>query len=89
LDKDGKSDSDGDGISDLDEYLNGTDPTSMPGDINQDKQVDLTDAILVLQIMSGITPNGTTNKGADVNGDGKIGMEEVVYILQVVSGLRP
>jgi len=88
LDGNGTGDFDGDGISDLDEYLNGTDPTSMPGDINQDKQADLSDAILVLQIMSGITPSGTTNKGADVNGDGKIGLEEVIYILQMVAELR-
>jgi hypothetical protein len=58
------------------------------GDINGDDQVNLSDAILTLQVLSGISVSETVNIDADVNGDGRIGMEEVIYILQVVSGLR-
>ena len=57
------------------------------GDINDDVSVDLTDAILALQIVAGLNPDGA-HLNADVNGDGKIGIEEVVYILQHVALLR-
>ena len=95
-------DSDEDGWSDGEEDIsrNGqvdpgesdpNDPQSKPvqkGDVNGDGNVDLTDAILAVQIVSGITPTQAVYAGADVNGDGKIGIEEVIYILQVISGLR-
>ena len=58
------------------------------GDIDGDGDVDLTDAIIALQVLAGIEPTSTVHKEADVNGDGKIGMEEVIYILHEVSGLR-
>lgn len=55
-------------------------------DINGDGQVDLTDAILCLQVLSGLAPDGI-RLTADVNGDGKIGMAEAIYSLQKVAGL--
>ena len=62
------------------------------GDINGDGDVNLTDAILALQVISGMNPIGVrsdyASSGADVNEDGKIGLEEVIYTLQVVSELR-
>lgn len=61
---------------------------SISGDINNDGSAGLTDAILALQVISGIEPSTTVHKEADVNGDGKIGIEEVIYILQKISGLR-
>lgn len=54
--------------------------------------MNLTDAILALQVISGMNPIGVrsdyASSGADVNEDGKIGLEEVIYTLQVVSELR-
>ncbi|NJL59315.1 MAG: hypothetical protein HC887_06390 [Desulfobacteraceae bacterium] len=51
--------------------------------------MDLADAVLTLQILSGIhTGNQTISQDADVNGDGKIGIEELIYILQKTAGLR-
>ena len=63
-------------------------PNYFSGDINKDGQVNLTDAILVLQVMAGVEPASTIHKQADVNGAGKIGLDEVIYILQEVCGLR-
>jgi YD repeat-containing protein len=57
------------------------------GDINDDGKVDLTDAILSLQVLSGMLPN-SINTAADVNGDGKIGMSEAIYVMQKIAGLR-
>ena len=57
------------------------------GDINGDDNVDLTDAILALQVVASMGP-APVYSSADVNADGKIGTEEVIYILQKVSGLR-
>lgn len=60
---------------------------AVPGDVNGDGFVTLTDAIIALKVSIGQGP-AWVNKGADVNGDGKIGMAEVVYILQKAAGLR-
>ena len=57
------------------------------GDINDDGNVNLTDAILALQVMAELQP-ATVYKEADVNGDGNIGAAEAIYILQRLSGLR-
>lgn len=60
------------------------------GDINKDGSVNLADAILALQVASGMTPTGirTDYAAVDVNGDNKIGLQELIYILQYVAGLR-
>jgi hypothetical protein len=61
------------------------------GDVNKDGQVNLTDAILALQVDAGMAPSVRTDyaaSGVDVNGDNKIGLQEVIYILQVVAGFR-
>jgi hypothetical protein len=50
-----------------------------------DKIVDLADAILALQIVSGISP---AVQFFDVNNDGKIGIEEAIYILQKIANIR-
>jgi len=66
--------------------------TLRKGDINGDVKVNLTDAILALQVVAGMNPTGIRSdyetSGADVNGDGRIGLAEVVYILQYVGGFR-
>jgi len=54
------------------------------GDINMDGQIDLTDAFLIFQILTGISPEGTINLTADVDGDGKIGLKDITYIIQHV-----
>jgi len=59
----------------------------IPGDVNYDGHITLTDAILALQITTGITPLQAVFKEADVSGDGKIGLEEVIYALGVVAGI--
>lgn len=60
----------------------------IPGDVNNDLLVNLTDAIMAMQIISGVAPSQTVHKDADVNHDGKIGMEEVIFILQKTAGMR-
>jgi enamine deaminase RidA (YjgF/YER057c/UK114 family) len=67
-------------------------PPGLPGDINADEFISLDDAILGLQVVSGLNPNGIrpdyVGAKIDVSGDRKIGLEEVIYILQTVAGLR-
>lgn len=62
------------------------------GDIAVDGLVNLTDAILAMKVMSGVSPNGLrsdyTSSGVDANNDGKVGLPEVVYILQNMAGVR-
>jgi hypothetical protein len=64
-------------------------PNAAPGDLNLDGIIDLTDAIIALQVMSGITPLNQPQMGyADINQDGHIGLPEAIYVLQEVAGLR-
>jgi len=59
------------------------------GDVNSDSNVNLADAILVLQVLCGVdTGDDTVKIDADVNGDGKLGLEEAIYALQIVSGVK-
>jgi hypothetical protein len=61
-------------------------------DSDGDGSVDLTGAVLALQVLSGVNPAGIPLgyplSGADFNGDGKIGIEEMIYILQRAASLR-
>lgn len=90
LDRDGTGDYDNDGFTNDQEYESGTDPTikqGEDGDLNNDHNVTIADAIVALKIVCGVNP-GPFSLGADINGDGKIGLEEVVFIIQKVSDLR-
>ena len=62
------------------------------GDLNNDNAVKLEDAIIALQVISGVTPSQVrldyVSSGVDVDGDNKIGLPEVLYILQSVAGTR-
>jgi len=84
------ADSDGDGCSDGSEILGGRNPnlSDPQGDLDLDCTIDLEDAIIALQVMTGTASAAAVHIEADVNNDGKIGLQEVVYILQEVSGLR-
>jgi hypothetical protein len=62
----------------------------MQGDVNNDRLVDLADAILCLQMMAGMDMDGIpVNIAGDVNNNGRIGAEEAIFVLQSISGLRP
>ena len=77
-------------------------PDCTPGDINGDTLVDLRDAIVALQTMSGydtqdnmIRPEYEYNAyhaygavDADINGDNRVGMDELIYILEVIAEQR-
>ena len=64
-------------------------PNAAPGDLNLDGIIDLTDAIIALQVISGISTLNQPQMGyADINQDGRIGLPEAIYVLQEVAGLR-
>jgi len=50
------------------------------GDMNQDGDVDLKDAVLVFQTLTQTVSN--ICKKTDINGDDKIGFEELIFILK-------
>ncbi len=60
----------------------------LPGDLDDNGTVDLTDAVLGLQLLSGLTPAKPLYKQADVDGNGHLGLPEVVYILQRAAEIR-
>ncbi|MCK9362911.1 MAG: hypothetical protein M0P74_04860 [Syntrophales bacterium] len=69
-------------------------PTPVPnyGDINNDGQVDLADAVLALQVMTGISSSGLRTDyatcGVDVDCNASIGTAEVLHNLQRAADLR-
>ncbi len=58
------------------------------GNINGSKAIDLADAILLLQIMSGEASPTEIYIDADVDGDGTFDSSDLIYIIQLVGGLR-
>jgi len=54
------------------------------GDINNDRKINIDDAIVALKIFVGIDPITVIYKDADANGDGKIGIEEAIFVLQKI-----
>ncbi len=64
--------------------------SDIPGDINNDKTVSLSDAVLALKLIS-FTDVGSENIqiSADVNQDQKIGLPEAVYILKKIATAVP
>ena len=64
-------------------------PNAAPGDLNLDGSVDLADAIIALQVMSGASTTGYPQINySDVNQDSRIGMPEAIFVLQKLLGLR-
>jgi len=57
------------------------------GDANWDGEVNLADAILTLQTITGVDGGDTENR-SDVNGDNRVGLEEIIYILQRIVEIR-
>jgi subtilisin family serine protease len=58
----------------------------LPGDINGDGIVDISDSILPLQVLSSSSSNKASLYG-DINGDHLIGIEEVIYGMRFSAGL--
>jgi len=64
-------------------------PPALTGDMNNDGEVDLKDAVIALQLLTRIVPSELDIKlQTDCNSDSKIGMEEIVFILQKTGGIR-
>jgi sugar lactone lactonase YvrE len=58
------------------------------GDINDDSHVNMSDAILAMQVMCGMIPAASVHPSAAVIGDSAIGLPEAIYILQKAAGVR-
>ena len=69
-----------------DNYLNPQ--SNIPGDINSDWTVNMTDLIITLQICAGVDPGASVNLGADVDGDNHLGMPEAIFILEKIAGMN-
>jgi hypothetical protein len=60
---------------------------AMKGDVNLDGAVDLTDVILLFQVICGARSTDI-HWTSDVNNDDRLGLADVLYILQRTAGLR-
>ena len=63
-------------------------PNPLKGDIDNSGYITLKDAIMVLQITSGMNTSTPVFTSAEASGDNKIGTAEAIYILQCISELR-
>lgn len=77
-------DTDNDGISNIDEFLNDTSPVIKQGDIDGDSNITLKDAIVGLRVLTLNADNQSITKNADVNGDNMIGIAEVLFVLNIL-----
>jgi len=68
--------------------LSATEPAAVVIDVNGDSAMDLVDAILLLQVLSGVEPSEALVVDADLNDDGQVGLAEVIYMLQAVGDVR-
>lgn len=55
------------------------------GDLNGDGEVNLTDVIVGLQILSGKAVSGNISTTVDFNGDGKLGIPETINAMSIIS----
>lgn len=76
-------DADNDGYSNLEEYLNNTNPLPTCGDLNDDINIDLADLIMSLKLLAGLEIIEIRN--GFCAGNSTIDMGEALYILQEVS----
>jgi alpha-tubulin suppressor-like RCC1 family protein len=65
----------------------------LPGNISDDPSVDMQDAIIALQVLSGLDVSSVIRtdypiSGVDIDGDRKVGLAEAIYILQKLVELR-
>jgi hypothetical protein len=62
----------------------------VPGDLNGRDGANLVDAVLGLQVLSGLPVTdireGYSTSGADVDGNGRVGFPEVLYVLRLTAG---
>ena len=59
----------------------------LPGDINDDAEVNIGDVLLGAQVLAGINPGAPVCKNADTNNDGVLDQKDMLFILQDISGL--
>jgi hypothetical protein len=83
-------DGDGDGLAvcDIGAYEFGSVLFVERGDIDNDGNIGLSDAILALQVLANLQPPSDVYIEADLNSDWKIGLEETICVLQKISGIR-
>ena len=62
-------------------------PTGMPGDVNGDGDVDITDVVAIANHVMGDTPPGFVLDNADMNADGDVDITDVVAMANSVMGV--
>ena len=61
--------------------------TGLPGDVNGDGDVDVTDVVALANHVMGDTPEGFILSNADLNGDGEVDVTDVVALANSVMGV--
>ena len=61
---------------------------AMPGDVNGDGKVTITDAVAIISYIRGENPQGFNVSAADVNGDEQITLADAVAVIDSILGRR-
>ncbi len=59
----------------------------IPGNVNSDSRIDLSDAVVLLKLLAGIRTDASICLNSDVDGDNSLGLAELAFILRYVAGL--
>jgi hypothetical protein len=57
------------------------------GDVDNNDAVDLTDAILSLQVVAGMAPPKMVSVNCQIDHDNKIGLSEAIFVMQKIAGV--
>ena len=60
----------------------------LPGDVNGDNKVDLSDAIMVTYYSLHEVPSNFNTAAADMNGDGKVDLSDAIIIIYKSLGVK-
>jgi len=69
------------------DFVSTGDASDNRGDVDYSGIVDLTDAILVLQILTGMTPSDI-HADVAINNNFTLAMNEVLFVLQIIAGVK-
>ena len=57
---------------------------ALPGDLNQDDNVDILDIVAMVNLVLGDTPTATELFIGDLNGDGMLNIQDIILIVNIV-----
>lgn len=87
---DGNSDIDNDGYTNIEEYLNGTEPAPLicaTGDLDCDQSLNISDIQIAINVFLGTDTDADHRTRADVNGNGQADIADIQKVVNIIFGI--